>query len=190
MRIAIVYATKYGQTAKIVDRIGSRLEGRGCNVDIRCLGHDTDLATVEIDGVNGVVLGGPIYKGHLPKVLLTWTNGYKGSLKGLPVGFFTVGLNAADSRPKARTEDDRVLKTFCEKASLEPKILVALTGALYYRKYGFITRFLLRRIAAEAGGPTDTSKDHELTDWMQVKDFTDHFLTAARASMVHIVFPT
>jgi menaquinone-dependent protoporphyrinogen oxidase len=42
-------------------------------------------------------------------------------------------------------------------------------GRLAYREYGFITRWMMRRIAAAEGGPTDTSRNHDLTNWTEVR---------------------
>ena len=48
-----------------------------------------------------------------------------------------------------------------------------MAGALAYTRYGFLTRFFMRRIAKKEGGPTDTSRDHELTDWGMVARFAN-----------------
>jgi menaquinone-dependent protoporphyrinogen oxidase len=39
-----------------------------------------------------------------------------------------------------------------------------VAGALLYRQYGFLTRFVLRMISKQKGGDTDTSRDYEYTD--------------------------
>jgi len=36
-----------------------------------------------------------------------------------------------------------------------------------------LKRFVMRRIAVKAGGPADTSRDHEMTDWDQVRAAAD-----------------
>ncbi len=38
-----------------------------------------------------------------------------------------------------------------------------------------IERMLMKRIAAQAGGDTDTSRDHEYTDWKDLAAFTRRF---------------
>ena len=40
-----------------------------------------------------------------------------------------------------------------------------VAGRLAYTRYSFITRWFMRRIAGKEGASTDTSRDHELTDW-------------------------
>jgi len=34
----------------------------------------------------------------------------------------------------------------------------------------------MRRIAKKEGGPTDTSRDHEMTDWTQVRDVAEELV--------------
>ena len=46
-----------------------------------------------------------------------------------------------------------------------------LTGALRYTHYGWLTRMLMRRIVAKAGGDTDTSRDYDYTDWTDLAQF-------------------
>ena len=49
----------------------------------------------------------------------------------------------------------------------------ALAGALVYSKYNFVMRYIMRRIARESGGDTDTSKDYVYTDWKRLDEFVD-----------------
>jgi menaquinone-dependent protoporphyrinogen oxidase len=46
-----------------------------------------------------------------------------------------------------------------------------IAGALRYSKYPLPLRWLMRRIAKQAGGDTDTSRDYEYTDWEQVDGY-------------------
>jgi menaquinone-dependent protoporphyrinogen oxidase len=49
-------------------------------------------------------------------------------------------------------------------------------GAMAYTKYGPLLRWIMKQIAKRNGGPTDTSRDHEMTDWVQVERFVDRFV--------------
>jgi menaquinone-dependent protoporphyrinogen oxidase len=46
-----------------------------------------------------------------------------------------------------------------------------IAGALKYSRYPLPLRWLMKRIAAKAGGDTDTSRDYEYTDWAQVEAY-------------------
>ncbi len=41
---------------------------------------------------------------------------------------------------------------------------------------------MLRKISEAAGGPTDTSRDHEMTDWDQVNEYVATVSTGAKTS--------
>jgi menaquinone-dependent protoporphyrinogen oxidase len=45
-----------------------------------------------------------------------------------------------------------------------------------YTKYNPLLRWIIKRTARAAGGPTDTSRDHEVTDWAQVEHFVEAFV--------------
>jgi menaquinone-dependent protoporphyrinogen oxidase len=52
------------------------------------------------------------------------------------------------------------------------------SGSLLYRQYGFLKRYMMKRIVRDKPGilSTDTSRDHTYTDWDQVKRFAEDFL--------------
>jgi menaquinone-dependent protoporphyrinogen oxidase len=50
-------------------------------------------------------------------------------------------------------------------------MIVCFAGRLAYTKYGFLKRFLMKRIARKEGASTDTSRDHEFTKWSDVEQF-------------------
>ena len=50
-----------------------------------------------------------------------------------------------------------------------------VAGALPYTKYGWLKKWIMRRIVAKAGGDTDTTRDYEYTDWNDVREFARAF---------------
>lgn len=174
-RITIVIATKYGQTAKIADRLKQTLEKAGHEVAIFKVVSRRDQGSVSIAGFDAVIIGAPVYAGRFSTHLIDWTKQHLKSLSALPTAFFSVSLNAADTRPQARKEDVRLVNVFLEKTGLKTTKTASLIGALHYKEYGFLLRWLLKRISASANGPTDTSRDHELTDWNAVESFAKEF---------------
>ena len=65
--------------------------------------------------------------------------------------------------------------------------VIGLICALLYRQYNFFMRWVMKRIAAKAGGDTDTSRDYEYTDWNDVRAFAGQFgrmVTVASARVV------
>jgi menaquinone-dependent protoporphyrinogen oxidase len=60
---------------------------------------------------------------------------------------------------------DRFLYT----AYWKPRHVILAAGALHYTRYGVFTRWMMRKIAAAHAGPTDTSRDYELTNWSELE---------------------
>ena len=56
-----------------------------------------------------------------------------------------------------------------------------IAGALLYTRYNPLVRFVMRRISRANGGPTDTSRDYEFTDWSGLDKLVDETLGDAPA---------
>jgi menaquinone-dependent protoporphyrinogen oxidase len=63
---------------------------------------------------------------------------------------------------------EALAKDFVEKAGWHPNAVACVAGRLAYTQYGFLKRLILRQIAKKEGASTDTSRDHEFTDWDKV----------------------
>lgn len=173
--VAIVTSTQYGQTTKIAERIRDVLRSHGFDPHLFSMQENGDLTSAPVDRFDAVIIGAPVYAGGFPKVLRTWTFRNASALNHIPCAFFSVSLNAADTRERARKEDLRLIDKFITETGLRPRLTASLIGALHYREYGFLKRWLMKKISASAGGPTDTSRDHELTDWEAVRQFSEAF---------------
>lgn len=67
------------------------------------------------------------------------------------------------------------IRRFLASVDWEPTITKAVAGAVLYTRYGWLKRWLMRRIVAKAGGDTDTSRDYEYTDWADLDRFAQTF---------------
>ena len=78
----------------------------------------------------------------------------------------------------------RLVQQFIDATGLDPEMVGLFAGALAYTRYGWLKRAVMKRIVASEGGNTDTSRDHEYTDWDAVDDFAAdvYALAAARAA--------
>ena len=59
--------------------------------------------------------------------------------------------------------------------SIWPGIVKTVAGALPYTRYGWLKRWLLRRIVRQHGGDTDWTRDFEYTDWDDLRAFAHSF---------------
>lgn len=172
-KIAIAYASKHGQTEKIARYLAAKIESRKMEYEL----IDTSRSSVALgQGFSGIIYGSPVYRGRFPSGILAWARKNSVRINALPSAFFTVSLNAADQRPAARVADQQLLTLFMQETAALPRFSASFAGALNFRQYWWPIRLLMKRISAKAGGSTDTSRDHEYTDWQKVDSFLARFL--------------
>ncbi len=85
----------------------------------------------------------------------------------------TAVLKDGQSREELRRSRRRSRET-----GWTPAITRHVAGALRYTEYDYFKRLIMRRIARQQGGDTDTSRDHEYTDWDDLTRFVDEFMAA------------
>ena len=102
--------------------------------------------------------------------------------------FLSVSLSAAGAvdegataarRESAAANVQKMIDRFVADTGFRPTIQHAVAGALLYRQYGVLVRLMMRFISTIVGASTDTSRDHEYTDWSAVDRFAAEI--AARA---------
>jgi menaquinone-dependent protoporphyrinogen oxidase len=169
----VCYGSSEGQTAKIADRIAARLRDRdheATAVDAGALETDHSLADFD-----AVVVGSSIHVGSHQASVRSFVEANADALAALPTAFFQVSLSSVGDDPERRAEAARYVEEFLEDTGFHPDRIGRFGGALRYSKYGFLKRLLMKRIARDATGDTDTSRDYEYTDWAEVEAFTDDF---------------
>lgn len=176
MKIAIVFVSPHGQTKKIAQQIKKNIIFES---QFREQVHLVDLDATEsltFEAMDVFIIGFPVYFGKFPNKITKWVKEHYNELHLKRLVFFTVSLNAANPRPKAQEAENQLLEKFIEEVRLIPNFIALLGGAIYFTKYGFIKKFILKRISQLFGGPTDTAKDHELTNWCDVEEFSHAIL--------------
>jgi len=172
LRILILYASTDGQTARIAERIGARLAESGYRATVRDVGAVEALW--EIDTHDAVIVGGSVRYGRHSKALVERVRTCREALGQRPNAFFSVSLSAGG--PGAKPElARRFIAAFVEATGWQPREVASFAGALRYRSYGLPLRWMMRFIVGREGGETDTSRDHEYTDWNAVDAFAARF---------------
>ena len=189
-RVLILYGTKYGQTAKIAGRIASLIEESGSVVtthDIRALPGD-----VSLDAYDAVIIGASVIRGRHQRAVQEFVSRHYNILNRMPSALVSVSGSAASPDESGRADARRCAEEFLRATHWRPAMTELIGGAMAYSKYGPLLRWIMKQIAKRNGGPTDTSRDHELTDWAQVARFVSLFtvvLDQALASSVAASFP-
>jgi menaquinone-dependent protoporphyrinogen oxidase len=172
-RVLVVYGTSYGQTAKIARRIAAVLIASGDRVMLRPA-DDIPPGTTPQD-FDGVVVGASVVVGRHQRAARRFARRHRAALNDMPSAFFSVSASAASFDEQGRSRARECSTAFLRDTGWYPPLTESIAGAIKYPRYNPIVRWLMRRICAQTGGPTDTSRDHELTDWAQVDRFATSF---------------
>jgi menaquinone-dependent protoporphyrinogen oxidase len=172
--LLLVYHSGEGQTTKIADRIAEVLRAGGAAVTQA----DADHAPAPT-GFDGAIVGDSIHLGRHSRELTRYLGDNREALAQVPLALFQVSLTSADDDEGHTTEAQAMLHRLIDGTGIDPDLVGLFAGALAYTRYGWLKRRLMRRIAAGEDRPTDTSQDHEFTDWEAV----DHFASDALALM-------
>jgi menaquinone-dependent protoporphyrinogen oxidase len=166
--VPVFYATTEGQTRRIAETLARYLGEAGC--DSRAIEVTSAEARLfPWAEARAVVLAASVHAGHHQREAASFVRAHLAALNARPSVFLSVSLAICSIVPgeveAARATADR----FPTETGWTAGRVVCVAGRLAYTRYGFLKRFIMRRIAARAGGSTDTTRDHEMTDWGQVR---------------------
>jgi menaquinone-dependent protoporphyrinogen oxidase len=171
-RILIIYATREGQTGKVAREIAGHLRQAGADVQLLDAREAIPAAQVDVGFFDLLVFGASMHAGGLERELVGFVNARAADIRTKRRSFFLVLLSAATRDPGLRSQslaDARAKMNAQLQVPFEETEMIA--GALKYSRYPLPLRWLMKRIAAKAGGDTDTSRDYEYTDWAQVEAY-------------------
>lgn len=168
----LLYLSREGQTRKIVDCIAAELQQAGRPVVV------AELSTVSAEALAAagqIVVGASVHYGHLPAALYAFVAEQQPLLAARSNAFFCVNLTAR--KPGKDTPQGSVyMRKFLQRSAWQPQRLAVFAGALYYSRYRWYDRWMIRFIMWLTKGPTDTRVDLELTDWRKVRAFAKQLL--------------
>lgn len=179
MRILLVYGTTTGQTRKICDFLAHRLGEQAHRVEL----FDVDQPSGEPDltAYDTVVVAAPVRMGKYRKSVVEFAARHKHALQARSAVMLSVSMGAANRMhpDEAHAEIAKWDAGFVLATGWQPAEIHHVAGALSYTKYDFVTRWIMKRIARSEGNATDTSVDHEYTDWADLARFAEHIAAAA-----------
>lgn len=187
--VTVLYATREGHTREVAERVVARLRENGLTAtaaDARALPDDFALGRA-----GAAILAASVHAGQHEREMQDFVRSHLEALRAIPTAFLSVTLSQAgvqreDASPEEHAkfvrDVDSMAHKFVEQTGWEPTHLVPVAGALRYSRYNFFVRLIMKRIARQAGGSTDTSRDHDYTDWQALETFVDEFSRALRPS--------
>lgn len=174
MKTLVLYSSHDGQTKAIASSIASTLsETLECDVLDLAISMDINLADYQ-----SVVIGASVRYGHFQRSLYKFTKQNVAQLNTMPSAFFAVNLTAR--KPEKRTpQTNAYTRKFLLATPWQPKQCAVFAGALRYPRYGWLDKAMIKLIMKMTGGETDTSKEVEYTDWLDVTRFAKDFVRLA-----------
>jgi menaquinone-dependent protoporphyrinogen oxidase len=178
--VPVFFASTEGQTALIAIRLAEVLHEHG--LDSQAIDVSTsEAATIDWTCVRGALVGASLHIGKHQKSATRFVHAHAADLNAVPSAFFSVSLSAASKNRNEVEEAERIARAFPAAHGWKPCFILSVAGRLAYREYNFLIRFIVQRIAKKEGGSTDTSRDHELTDWDEVDRLGREMATAIHA---------
>jgi menaquinone-dependent protoporphyrinogen oxidase len=184
--ILILYGSSHGQTAKIARFIGESLCAGGADVRI----VDALTETAEADSYDAVIVAASVHAGGYQKAVAKWVSIHRESLNHRPTAFVSVCLGVLERDPAVQRSVAAILDRFLEQAGWRPTMTKSVAGALLYTRYNWLMRLIMKRMAAKAGGDTDTRRDYEYTDWKDVEAFARDFQHVVARDASPVVQPS
>jgi menaquinone-dependent protoporphyrinogen oxidase len=178
--IGIFYATREGQTRKIVRHVADHLMQKGLDVELWNVKNRAPAP--QFFNYDAVILAASVHGGKHEREMVKFVKEHRDELRRKPTAFLSVSLSEAGVELPESTSTQRALSSaavqemlnrFFHETEWHPDRVRAVAGALRYTRYNFLTRFVMKYIAKESGGSTDTTRDHEYTDWPNLDRFID-----------------
>jgi menaquinone-dependent protoporphyrinogen oxidase len=180
--VRMVYGTSEGQTEKIARFLAERLAGRGHRLEV--IDAARDRGAPQPQPFDAIVIAASVHAGRYQPAITEYVRRHLRDIESHPNAFLSVSLSAAGHEASDLEGLKRCVETFSRETRWTPRIVHHAAGALRYSAYSLIKRWALRAIARRRGAPTDTRRDHELTDWADLARFCtvlDQSFTGTRA---------
>ena len=171
-KILVVYGTAYGQTERIARRIVDRLTSRGHGV---CMYKGDALPKhLRLDDYDEVVVAASIIRGRHQRYIRDFARRHHERLNRMRSAFVSVSGSAQGSPDQARQYIDE----FVQQTGWNPRFPASFAGSMAYSQYGPLLRWITKLASKRRGGPTDTSRDHQFTDWEAVDRYAERLAKA------------
>jgi menaquinone-dependent protoporphyrinogen oxidase len=172
--ILVLYGTTDGHTAKVAARLGAAFKDEGCDVTVARAGSLVTDAWPE--RYDGVVVAASVHIGSYQRPVRRWVEAHGEQLSRMPSAFLSVCLGILEHRPEVDRDLQEMMQRFLGRARWRPTVVKQVAGAVPYTRYGWLKKWMMRRMVAKVSHDTDTTRDYEYTDWADLEMFARDFL--------------
>jgi menaquinone-dependent protoporphyrinogen oxidase len=181
--ILVLYATREGQTRRIAEHIVSSVRAHGR--ETRLADVATEVQELDLQDYAAVLLAASVHMGKHEREMVRFVEQHRHALEKLPTVFLStsmteaaaeLGSQTAALREQAHADVERTIEAFFAATGFRASAHKAVAGALRYTQYNWLVRRVMKHISKTEGVSTDTSRDHEYTDWVDLDRFIDAVL--------------
>ena len=178
--VLIVYATREGHTQRVAAQLAEDLRARGVQTVVRPVEGMT--AQDSLASYAAVLLAASVHAGRHEPEMIRFVRERLSELERVNSSFLSVtlseaGVERSDATPVQHAtfvaDVDAMIQRFIDDTGWHPRRIKNVAGALLYTRYNFLVRLVMKRIARTSGGSTDTSADHDYTDWADLDRFAE-----------------
>ena len=180
--VPVFFATSEGQTRRIAEVLAGTLRELGLSSDAIDV-SSPGARTLDWGAVRAAIVAASIHMGKHQQAAEAFVRAHLAGLATRPTVFISVSLAICSKNPEEAAKARAIARAFPVRLGWRPARVECVAGRLAYRQYGFLTRWMMKRIAAAEGGPTDTSRNHEMTDWAAVRQIATEVATLARPAV-------
>ncbi len=183
--LLILYATREGHTRNIAEHLAAAFRSHGLAVEVLPVAQDG--GPQDLGRYAGVLIAASVHMARHEREIVSFVATHRAELARLPSAFLSVSMNqaaaegasaSAEERAKAAERVREAIELFFARTGWRPGRVKPVAGALLYRRYNFLLRFVMKRISRSEGVTTDTSRDHVFTDWGALDRFAEEFIAA------------
>ena len=157
VQVLVAYATKYGATAEIAEKIGQVLREAGLRADVLPADRVSDLTPYQ-----AVVLGSAVYIGQWRKEAVKFLKANETVLAEKPVWLFSSGPTG-EGDPAELGQGWRFPKAQQPIVDhIQPRDIAIFHGAVELKKLNFIEKRMIRTVKAPLGDFRDWDA---ITSW-------------------------
>lgn len=158
-KVLVVYATKYGATAEIAERIGQTLSEKGLAVDVQPADQVNDLAACQ-----AVVLGSAVYAGNWRKEAASFLEANQQALAERLVWLFSSGPTG-EGDPVKLMKGWRFPEALQPVADLiQPRDIAFFSGEIDLDKLNLPEKLIVKGLKAPTG---------DYRDWEEIKAWAE-----------------
>lgn len=157
-QVLVTYATKYGATAEIAEKIGQVLRQAGLHIDVLPADRVSNLSSYK-----AVILGSAVYIGGWRKEAAKFLKTNEKVLAGQLVWLFSSGPTG-EGNPMELTKGWRIPKALRPIADrIQPRDIVVFHGAINMQKLNLIEKWMINKAKAPLGDFRDWDA---ITSWV------------------------